>query len=406
MRFDLHLRASFREQVRELAQQMDAWEVLPRIDDDERRRLTQRVGAFPHLLEAEGLRIGGVDGSGDFPSLAYCDTFVYVTCAQATAYAADTTCGLREIAPPQPPVVHPTWLPEDDAKRPVTLDDAFACLAGESVRGTVELSDYRQLKAKLAGRAETVDELVEGLIRPHAWDAANIGLQLRSTAELGAALRMIRLSDDLNCMLLDTTLSLPFAMRRTDSLFFEHLKRLCCVEALGKGVAFLALSKSHGLPSIDGIEEIVRTVTAVPAEATPEHWFVRIPTAPVDGWELSLASGRLLPPPGAMTYLLRFHRNTPVMRLDMDIEYWRTFIEGSSSAETADREAALLGRLDYACHDQRCYGYPYPIKAAHDRVSLTKPERLALRKLIVDEAVAAGMRRSMFRDPAEATGHE
>ena len=68
-------------------------------------------------------------------------------------------------------------------------------------------------------------------------------------------------------------------------------------------------------------------------------------------------------------------------------------------------ETKIFEDLDYASHDQRSYGYPYPIKAAHDRASLTQAERIALRKQIIDAAVRSGMKRSLFRDVSKSTGH-
>jgi hypothetical protein len=103
---------------------------------------------------------------------------------------------------------------------------------------------------------------------------------------------------------------------------------------------------------------------------------------------------------------LRFHRTTPVMRLDMDYEYWAQYVKSDSESETLDREQKIFSDLDYACHDQRAYGYPYPIKASHDRGSLTKAEREALRKQVIDAAVKAGMKRALFRNPSIDTGHE
>ena len=75
-------------------------------------------------------------------------------------------------------------------------------------------------------------------------------------------------------------------------------------------------------------------------------------------------------------------------------------------AEVVARESALFETLDYCSHDQRAYGYPYPLKAGHDRASLTRPERQALRKQVLDAAVRAGMRPALFRSAPAATGHE
>lgn len=126
----------------------------------------------------------------------------------------------------------------------------------------------------------------------------------------------------------------------------------------------------------------------------------------MDAWIFPLVEERLLPPSGAVTYLVRFHRNVPMLRLYLDRVFWEEQrIKEPDEEETRAHERRLLEDLDYTGHDQRCYGYPYPIKAGHDRASLTQPERVALRKMIVDAAVRAGLKRNLFRDAAQATGH-
>jgi hypothetical protein len=207
-------------------------------------------------------------------------------------------------------------------------------------------------------------------------------------------------------VLVDGTMSLPLVSRTELSLFHEHLKRLCCVEARSRGIGFFALSKSHGLPSVELLEEVAREKAGLEKGKTAEHWYLRIPTREVDGWESSLTDGSRLPPVGAVTYLIRFHRTTPVLRLDMDCGFWHEQIRRETEDETCANEQRIFEYLDYASHDQRCYGYPYPIKAGHDRASLTQAERVALRKQIIDAAARAGMKRSLFRDVALTTGHE
>ena len=191
-----------------------------------------------------------------------------------------------------------------------------------------------------------------------------------------------------------------------ESLFFEHLKRLCCVAALEADVGFLALSKSHGVRSVELLEELAIEKFGLSPGTAAEHWFLRIPTPLVDSWETPLSEGRTLPPVGAMSYLVRLHRSTPVMRLDVDLYWWQARLQGASALETREREIRLFEDLDRCSHDQRSYGYPYPVKAGHDRASLSEPERVALRKQIVDAAVRAGMKPSLFRSASRATRHE
>lgn len=407
MRFDIHLRAGVRQRLDALARQMQEWETTPRIDEDQRSRTRRAIRSFSHTTRREGLRIAGVDGSGDFPAVEYADSFIYVSTSQATVYESAPATGLKEIGPPLPPVLDFAWIPSDESARIKAFDRAFAELAGDSVDGVISASDYRTLKSSVTGRPNTVGQLRNGLIRPAASDAPNIAVQLRSTAELGAALRLLRVeSQRPRYLLLDTTLALPFAQRPTESLFAEHLKRLLCVEGMALGVAVLCVSKSHGLPGIETIEELARERLDLGTGQIAEHWFLRIPTMEDDGWSFDLEAGRRLPPVAAVSYLVRFHRTTPVLRIDLDRRWWEKHLQNSGDSEGLSAEQAMFEDLDYACHDQRCYGYPYPIKAGHDRASLTQAERVALRRQIVDAAVRAGMKRSLFRDAAMLTGHE
>jgi hypothetical protein len=405
MRFDLHIRKDVRDRINVVAERMRAWEKKPRLNDDARERLLSSIRFFSHTTQAERLVVGGVDGSGDFPTLSYGDSFVYTAVAQAVRYQSDPASGLRELAPAEAPVIELVWLPEDTDVARDSFDAGFSSLAGHSIRETIERSDYRMLKAKRTGHPQAIEQLEKSLLRPRASDAGNIGIQLRSIAELGAALRLLNSDDPPRIVLIDGTLSLPMVTRDEVSLFHEHVKRLCCVRARENQVAFLAVSKSHGLPGMESLEEVAREVRGVDGPGAAEHWYLRIPEHSRDGWTLPLVEERRLPPVGAVTYLLRFHRTTPVLRIDMDIEFWIKEVQGASIDETSANEKALFCQLDYLSHDQRCFGYPYPIKAGHDRASLTALERTALRKQLIDAAVSAGMRRSLFRDASMSTGH-
>lgn len=406
MRFDLHLRTTVREQIEQLADTMKAWEQQARFNQQEIAQVRQSLVFFDHTTARLGLRVAGVDGSGDFPALSYADSFIYFTVAQGTQYVSDAVSGLREEGPVADPLVHFSWLPEDPERSKTALDEAFAALVGMSLSEVIRDSDYRTLKAAESGRASPADLQIEHLIRPHASDAGNVGLQLRSVGELAVGLRQVaRQNSPADYVLMDGTFSLPFVGNKFNSLFYEHLKRLCCVKARERDIGFFALSKSHGLPSIDLLEDLACQIAGLAKGETVEHWYLRLPVPGEDGWEFSLAHGRRLPPPGAVTYLVRFHRTTPVMRLDMDRKFWRDRVLGTTPGQTEHNERRIFEDLDYVCHDQRCYGYPYPIKAAHNRASLTQAERVALRKQIVDAAVRAGMKRTLFRDASIATGH-
>ena len=89
----------------------------------------------------------------------------------------------------------------------------------------------------------------------------------------------------------------------------------------------------------------------------------------------------------------------------MDYVFWKKNIWNEDKMIMSRNEKQIFRDLDFASHDQRCFGYPYPIKACHDMASLTKEERVAFRKLVIDRMVGKGLRRKNFIDPSIQTGH-
>lgn len=393
MRFDIHLRESVRQRLSDLSSQMATWEEQAAPSQDLYAHLVQAIQPFSHTTQSGDLVVGGVDGSGEFPVVAYGDSFVYATVSAGTLYKADPLHGLREVPSSVTSLVEFTWLTGAEQQRRAALLESFARLTGYSVEDVIGGSDYAELRG--SGRLD-LRVVRDDLIVPPAHDAGNVGLQLRTTAELAAALRLIDEAPPGAVVLTDGTMTLPFVQRSRQSLFFEHLRRFCCVRARERGVVFGALSKSHGMPSGIRLDDVAREKLG---QRDPEHWYLRLPDRQLDGWSPVPADGPRVPPAGAVTYLLRLHRTTPIMRLDLDARHW------DETTASPSNEQRLFQNLDYAGHDQRCFGYPYPIKAAHDRASLSQQERVTLRKQVVDAAVNAGMKRTLFRDAAQATGH-
>ncbi|MBD0346533.1 MAG: hypothetical protein ICV63_17250, partial [Coleofasciculus sp. Co-bin14] len=86
MRFDLNLRSVVRQQLRDVAIEMQAWQGQNQIDEAEVDRIRQSICCFAHTTSRLDLKVAGVDGSGDFPMLSYADSFIYLSVAQATVY--------------------------------------------------------------------------------------------------------------------------------------------------------------------------------------------------------------------------------------------------------------------------------------------------------------------------------
>lgn len=413
MDFDFNLNAAIQAQLSQVAQKMQIWEVQTLLADTDAQAIASRIHFFNHTREVPThLTYAGVDGSGDYPMLAYADSFVYLTVAHAVLYERQRHApdGLRERRGGEP-LSNVTWLPGD---YPVTRREAlaaFAQMTGEPLETTFEQSDYRHYNRKQARLS--VADITEKLVIPQASDSGNHAIQLRTVGELSAALRLLQAPERPSHLLYDSTLALPLHTS-SSTLFLEHLKRRVCVAAREAGTAFIAVSKSAGLPGMEEIERLAaqraREQTAPQTDAVAEHgvaehWYLRLPIPSLDAWKFPPAHGRTIPPPGAVTYLVRFHRTAPVLRLDLDEVYWRTHILAETDAHTRQRERTLLEQLDFASHDQRAYGYPYPLKAAHNHASLTGSERQTMRGQLIDAAVKAGMNRKLFRDASTQTGH-
>lgn len=410
MKGDLEYRLALQGRIDEIAGLINGWESAQRISESAKPEVYGRVHFFNHTKQIEDLVVAGVDGSGDFPSLAYNDCFVYLSIAQAVVYQSNAFSGLKEITPIPELVFDITWLPEKDGDRQRLLSESLERLAGISVNEMIESSDYRELKG--GKKKFSTDELVRGLILPHASDSGNLAIQLRTVAELGAAWRLLNSETAPNILLFDGTLTLPFVNRdEPSSLFFEHLKRLCCKKALEKGTGFFALSKSHGLSGISELNEIIESKAAENGVETTDKWFVRLPLPKEsifsysDDWTFGLLNGNSIPPKGAVSYLFQLHKQTRPMRLDMDRNYFEKKILATTEQETTENERKLFHQLDYISHDQRCYGYPYPIKAAHDRASLTKSERESFKQQLINAAIKKGVKPKLFTDASIITGH-
>ena len=407
MHYDIHFRSDIKEKITEVVGDIHDWNASEAPSDDTIQKLAAYVTPFEHcVIPDRPFLMAGADGSGDFPCVRYGDSFVYLVTAMARLYEASASGKLIEQEVKSADVADFMWMPElkkDDPRKNGYYTDFFAQLVGEPLEDVVEKSDFYRIARKHGCSATSAQGLLPNLITPDAHDADNIGIQLLSTAECSVLIRLMQSVDTHGLpayFIEDTTMSLPMLAGK-NTLFFGILKRYACVVAREKGYTFMTLSKSHNMPHMDQIEEMIRT--KIPSG---EHWFMRIPAKSTGDTEPEFLEGRLIPPHGAVTYLFKLHKTTQPMRLDLDIEYWTQHIYSDDKAVQQQREIQLFRDIDFASHDQRCYGYPYPIKACHDMASMTDDERIAMRNQIINEAVKAGLKRKNFVDPSIPTGHK
>lgn len=408
MHFDIHFREDLLHQIRDVVDDIKDWNAEDTFLSKDLKELERRIVPFDHCAVPDHpFRMAGSDGSGDFPCVRYGDSFVYLVTAMARLYeAVPDSPRLSELKTSGCDIVDLLWLPEDKKVSDGRFRSFFEHICGETLANVCVESDYYALCKKHGVAPSTSVDLIDSLIFPQAHEDNNVRIQMMGTAEAAVFLRLLRSSILVTqprssaYVLQDSTLTLPL-VSRSATLFFEIAKRYACVLSRRLGVAYLAVSKSHNLPHIDSIEELVRKVSP-----SLEHWFLRLPISSIGEKTPQFIGTRAIPPAGAVTYLFRLHRTMPTMRLDMDFEYWRSAIWSENESTLRARETQVFRDLDFASHDQRCYGYPYPIKACHDMASLTEAERVAFRKKVIDEAVTAGLKRKNFLDPSIPAGHK
>lgn len=406
MHFDIHFRPDVIDKIKNVVEDIHTWNINDSATADEIAEFSKRVVAFDHCARPDrSFLIAGADGSGDFPCVAYGDSVVYLVTAMSRLYEAASD-RLSELPVTSDDVVDFLWLPEDKKKARKQFLDSFSSLIGDSLENICRKSDYFELAKKHGKNVSSPTDLIDNLILPASHEANNISIQLYSTAEVGALVRLMESlvkqgrPDKPIYILEDTTLALPMVTAKS-SLFFEIAKRYACEYARENGFTYLTLSKSHNMPHMELIEDEISKV--VPSR---EHWFLRLPSKSTGESKPDFLGTRTIPPVGAVSYLFKLHNTTLPMRLDMSLKAWQQTILCPDKDEQRQREIQMFRDLDFASHDQRSYGYPYPIKACHDMASLTDDERVAMRNQIIEEAVRAGLKRKNFTDPGMLTGHK
>ena len=131
-------------------------------------------------------------------------------------------------------------------------------------------------------------------------------------------------------MLTDGTMSLPFVQRDKQSLFFEHLRRFCCVEPGLAALLPAALSKSTDCRlACDSRKRLGRSSRRRARALVPACSLMQHETA----GRLWPPDGPRVPPVGAVTFLVRLHRSTPIMRLDLDARFWEEQMGGATDVK-------------------------------------------------------------------------
>ena len=120
----------FNQKLADLAQEMVSWEIKPRLDEETENNIRNNIVEFSHTTSAENFCMAGVDGSGDYPSLSYADSFVYVATASGTVYRTDNLHGLVELECLSGPNLELIWLPEGSKKATDQWLKAFESLSG------------------------------------------------------------------------------------------------------------------------------------------------------------------------------------------------------------------------------------------------------------------------------------
>ena len=170
MAYTVHIREMARRKIAAMAEDMSRWETKERIDDEEADFIRKAIRGFAHTATAEPFNMGGVDGSGDYPSFSYADSFVYVASASGTMYRTDATHGLVEVKALDEPNLEFVWLPENTDEAMTRWLAALDAGAGPPV-DALGLIAFRlfQHGPKACARATAPSSASARTSRPPAW---------------------------------------------------------------------------------------------------------------------------------------------------------------------------------------------------------------------------------------------
>ena len=195
MHFDIHLRNDVAGKVKNLVRELHDWNVSETVSVDEIEALSDYVQGFDHCAKPDHpFFIGGADGSGDFPCVTYGDSVVYLVTAMARLYEAaanklvERKTGIGDIA-------ELLWLPMDPDKAKGQYKEIFERLMGETIESVCQDSDFFQIARKNGNGTASPRDFAGNLIMPEAHDADNIAIQLRSTAEAGVLVQLMKSLD-------------------------------------------------------------------------------------------------------------------------------------------------------------------------------------------------------------------
>jgi hypothetical protein len=362
-----------------------------RPDDKELKALCSGINSYPHAktLPSEFV-MAAVDGSGEYPVLQQDDIFLHFVISAGAIYqtASHRQHKLSSIETANPIYKQFVLLSDDMARTQQGYQDYLMAMTGLSLKDLATGSDYCEMSGRFGKPIRLADVTWKKVTMSKASQVASHAYLLRTMAELGMAIRMLKHKP--RYLLLDT--SLVYFMLGETLFLPELLKRYLITQANAQGTGIVAICKSHNIPNGDLIGRAAKDDMGF-----KDHWYLRLPSDALGEPIPAFLDGREIPPKLSVSYLFKFHATTFPLRIDVDAEWWKSAIGGDES-----RERQFFADLDFTCHEVRSFGYPYPMHAAHRSSSLTKQERKALKDILIQHAQREGLLRgAVASDPEQ-----
>lgn len=353
------------------------------------KKLCAGLRSYDHCTKlVEEFTVGAVDGSGEYPLLQQDDVFMHFASAASTCYDTVSKRQHKMAAVDSGAELYSGFITLRDEMKVIRKHyrEFINGLIGLDLQDLTGNSDYCEVFTANGRKSlNKTDVTWENLALSKASQVATHAYLIRSIAELGMAIRLLEQRP--KYILLDT--SLVYFLLGESIYLPELMKRYLICRANAQGTGIVAINKSHNIPNGDLIGRLAKEEYDM-----PEHWYLRLPAASLGEKTLGFLKDKEIPPRLGVSYLFKFHAASFPMRIDVDATWWKNTIGGDEA-----KERQFFEDLDYTCHDVRCYGYPYPLYAAHRRSSLTKQERKALKDVTLQKAQEQGILRGAQMNP-------
>ena len=225
--------------------------------------------------------------------------------------------------------------------------------------------------------------------------------QFREVVEYSLAHSLLNSDTKFKYIFLDGSLNMLLSPgQEQPRLASNYLLRDLCKKSLNKETCIVAVSKTTTFPFVYRIAQDLEKELG-----GEKKWFVRIPSKHRNEPTLKLLENRPhIPPYYGVTYLFHFSSEVPILRIDLDYEWYMKNIYSTDTKIQKAKELELFQEIDWLSRDVRYFGYFFDLAFAHSSTVVSFAERDVVAEQLINYFAEQGENPKMFIHPRRRLG--